>query len=189
MRRLVRMHGPCELKPNWKRSPYPALVQAVIYQQLSGNVAGKIFQRFVELFPGVPFPTPAQVIAASDDALRSAGLSRQKIAYIRDIAQHTDSGVVPLKRSAIVRTGDEAIIERITKVKGIGRWTAEMLLIFTLGRLDVLPADDYGVRKGYALAEGRDAPVTSVELREAGAVWAPYRSVASWYLWRAAEAT
>lgn len=188
MRRLIRAHGPCGLQPHWQRSPYAALVQAVVYQQLNGNVAGKIFQRFVDLFPGATFPTPAQVLAASDEALRSAGLSRQKMAYIRDIARQTDSGVVPLKRSAFARTGDEAIIKRITQVKGIGRWTAEMLLIFTLGRLDVLPVDDYGVRKGYMRAKGQDHPVNPRELREAGEPWLPYRSVASWYLWRAAEA-
>ncbi|MBK7662542.1 MAG: DNA-3-methyladenine glycosylase 2 family protein [Sterolibacteriaceae bacterium] len=188
MRRLIRAHGACGLEPAWARSPYEALIEAVIYQQLNGNVAGKIFRRFVELFPGAPFPPPAQVLAASDGAMRSAGLSRQKIAYIRDIAAHTGSGVVPLKRAAIARSKDEAIIERITQVKGIGRWTVEMLLIFTLGRLDVLPVDDYGVRKGYTRAAGADEPVKPRELRERGEIWAPYRSVASWYLWRAAEA-
>lgn len=188
MRRLVRAHGPCLMAPDWKRSPFEALVQAVIYQQLNGNVAGKILQRFVDLFPGAPFPTPAQVLAIDDDALRSAGLSRQKMAYIRDIALQTTAGVVPLKRAAIARSSDEAIIERITQVKGIGRWTVEMMLIFTLGRLDVLPVDDYGVRKGYSRADGRDDFVAPRELREIGGIWAPYRSVATWYLWRAAEA-
>lgn len=187
MRRLIRAHGPCGLDPAWRRSPYEALIEAVIYQQLTGNVAAKIFQRFVGLFPGAPFPAPAQVLAASDEAMRSAGLSRQKIAYIRDIAAHTCSGVVPLKRAAIARSKDQVIIERITQVKGIGRWTVEMLLIFTLGRLDVLPVDDYGVRKGYTRAVGGNEPVKPRELRERGQIWAPYRSVASWYLWRAAE--
>lgn len=188
MRRLIRAHGPCELQPHWRRSPYAALVQAVIYQQLNGNVAGKIFQRFVDLFPGAPFPAPEQVLAAGDEALRSAGLSRQKMASIRDIALQAHAGVVPLKRAALARSSDEAIIERITQVKGIGRWTVEMLLIFTLGRLDVLPIDDYGVRKGYAQATGRDSPLSPRELRDIGQRWAPYRSVAAWYLWRAADA-
>ena len=151
-------------------------------------MAGKIFQRLVDLFPGAAFPTPAQVLAASDEAMRSAGLSRQKMAYIRDIALHANHGVVPLKRAALARASDEAIIERITQVKGIGRWTVEMLLIFTLGRLDVLPVDDFGVRKGYTRADGRERAVKPRELRELGDVWAPYRSVASWYLWRASEA-
>ena len=187
MRRLVRAHGRCGLQPEWKRPPFEALVEAVVYQQLNGKVADKIFQRFIELFPATPFPTPAQVLEASDEAMRSAGLSRQKTATIRDIALHAHSCLVPTKRAAIARSSNEAIIERLTQVKGIGRWTVEMLLIFTLGRLDVLPVDDYGIRKGYTRAAGLDEPVSPRELREQGAIWAPYRSVASWYLWRAAE--
>ncbi len=188
MRRLIRAHGPCALQPHWRRSPYAALVQAVVYQQLNGKAAATIFQRFLDLFPAAPFPTPAQVLAAGDEALRSAGLSRQKVAYIRDIARQAHAGVVPLKRAAIARSSDEAIIARITQVKGVGRWTVEMLLIFTLGRLDVLPIDDYGVRKGYCQASDRDTPVSPPELRDIGERWAPYRSVAAWYLWRAADA-
>ena len=188
MRRLVRAHGPCGLEPAWKRSPYEALVRAVIYQQLTGHVAGKIMERFVDLFPEAQFPGPDALLGASEELLRSDGLSRQKAGYIRDIALHARTGVVPLRRSAIARAGDEAIIERLTQVKGIGRWTVEMLLIFTLGRLDVLPVDDYGVRQGYVRAAGRDDPVKPRELGEIGTRWAPYRSVATWYLWRAAEA-
>lgn len=188
MRRLVRAHGPCRLQPAWRRSPYEALVRAVVYQQLTGHVAGKILDRFVGLFPGSRFPLPSDVLDASDDALRTAGLSRQKAGYLRDIARHAQSGVVPMRRSAIARSGDEAIIERLTQVKGIGRWTVEMLLIFTLGRLDVLPVDDYGVRKGYMRASGGDELPKPRDLHDIGEIWTPYRSVAAWYLWRAAEA-
>jgi len=188
MRRLVCAHGPCGLEPAWRRSPYEALIRAVIYQQLTGHVAGKILGRFVDLFPGARFPLPADVLGASDEVLRSAGLSRQKAGYIRDVARCAQSGVVPLKRGAIARVGDEAIIERLTQVKGIGRWTVEMLLIFTLGRLDVLPVDDYGVRKGYMRASGSDELPKPRELQRIGEIWVPYRSVAAWYLWRASEA-
>jgi DNA-3-methyladenine glycosylase II len=169
MRRLVRTHGPCGLKPAWRRSPYEALIRAVIYQQLTGHVAGKIMERFVGVFPDTSFPAPDAILRASDELLRSAGLSRQKTGYIRDIAQHAQGGLVPMRRTAIARAGDEAIIERLTQVKGIGRWTVEMLLIFTLGRLDVLPVDDYGVRKGYTRAAGREEPVNPRELGRIGA--------------------
>lgn len=189
MRRLVRRHGPCGLKPDWKETPYESLVQAVIFQQLHGNAARAILRRFVELFSvGAGFPAPELVAAASDEALRGVGLSRQKAAYIRDIARHTIAGVVPTKRAVISRRGDEEIIERITAVKGVGRWTVEMMLIFTLGRLDVLPVDDYGVRKGFSKADRREEQVTPRELREIGAAWAPYRSVAAWYFWRESDA-
>lgn len=188
MRRLVRRHGPCGLAPDWRRSPYEALVRAVVYQQLNGVVAGRILERFVGSFADADFPGPPAVLAACDDTLRAAGLSRQKVAAIRDIAVHAAAGMVPLRRGALVRSTDEAIIERLTRVRGVGRWTVEMLLIFTLGRLDVLPADDYGVRKGFSRASGGDSLVAPKDLKEIGTAWAPWRSVAAWYCWRAAEA-
>jgi DNA-3-methyladenine glycosylase II len=187
LRRLIRANGPCTLAPAWRRSPFEALARAVIYQQLNGKAAATILQRFIDLFPETSFPSPEQLLRADEDALRSAGLSRQKTAYLLDIAAQTIQGVVPLKRSAFTRTTDEEIIARITQVKGVGRWTAEMLLIFTLGRLDVLPVDDYGVRKGFSIADGRSVPVTPGELGELGAAWAPYRSVAAWHFWRVAD--
>ncbi len=187
LRRLIRANGPCTLAPAWRRSPFQALTEAVIYQQLNGKAAARILQRFIDLFPETSFPSPEQLLRTGEDALRSAGLSRQKSAYLLDIAAQTIEGVVPLKRSAFERSSDDEIIARITQVKGVGRWTAEMLLIFTLGRLDVLPVDDYGVRKGFSIADGRSIPVTPGELRELGAAWAPYRSVAAWHLWRAAD--
>ncbi len=188
MRRLIAAHGPCALAPEWRRSPYEALVRAVAHQQLNGRAAQTILGRFIALFPETPFPMPEDVLAASEDDLRSAGLSRQKAAAIRDIALKASQGVVPMKRSEISRSSDDDIIRRLIQVRGVGQWTVEMLLIFTLGRLDVLPVDDFGVRSGFTKASRLPLPVTPRELREAGSKWAPYRSVAAWYLWRAANA-
>ena len=187
LRRLIRAHGPCGLAPAWRRVPFQALVQAIIYQQLHGRAAATILQRLIDLFPDAEFPTPQHLLAASDPALRGVGLSRQKMGYLRDLAAKTEAGLVPLRRAALARASDEEVIARLTQVKGIGRWTVEMLLIFTLGRLDVLPVDDYGVRKGYTRAAGRDTPVTPTELRRLGDAWAPWRSVAAWYFWRESE--
>ena len=140
------------------------------------------------LHPGSRFPAPADVLASSDEALRGAGLSRQKICYVRAIAEAANAGVVPVSRAGLAKLDDEAIIERFTQVRGVGRWTVEMFLIFGLGRLDVLPIDDYGVRAGFLRhAKGRDS-IKPRELGLHGERWAPYRSVAAWYLWRAVEA-
>ena len=188
MRRLIARHGPCRLSPEWRRSPYESLVRAVVHQQLHGKAAATILQRFVALFPESRFPTPEGVLGASEEQLRSAGLSRQKIAAIRDLAQKTDEGLVPGRRSEIKLCSDDEIIARLTQVRGVGPWTVEMLLIFTLGRLDVLPVDDYGVRSGYAKASRLEQPPTPGELRETGKKWAPYRSIAAWYFWREADA-
>lgn len=187
MRRLIRRHGPCGLSPNWRRTPYQALVQAIIHQQLAGAAARTIHDRFVALFPGPGFPTPEALLAMPDAALRSAGLSRQKMSYLRDIAARAASGALPRTRAPLARLSDEAIIEQFTQVRGVGRWTAEMLLMFTLGRIDVLPVDDYGVRCGFAKASGA-ASIAPAELRVIGERWSPYRSVAAWYCWRAADA-
>lgn len=185
---LIARHGPCRLAPDWTCSPYQALVRAVVYQQLHGKAAATILERMIALFPGVAFPSPDALLAASDDRLRSAGLSRQKTAALHDIARKTLDGIVPTNRLGLADAGDEELIQRLTQVRGVGRWTVEMLLIFTLGRLDVLPVDDYGVRNGYRKATGRDSLVPPRELLVRGAVWAPYRSVASWYFWREAGA-
>ncbi len=133
------------------------------------------------------FRAPRLSLAISDGALRSAGLSRQKASYIRDIASRAVSGTLPQTRAPLARLADEEIIELLTQARGVGRWTAEMLLMFTLGRLDVLPVDDFGVRSGYARACGIDS-ITPRELRAIGARWVPYRSVAAWYCWQAADA-
>jgi DNA-3-methyladenine glycosylase II len=188
LRQLIRTHGPCTLSPGWMHTPYQSLIRAVVYQQLSGKAAATIFKRFLDLFPGERFPSPERLVAADEALLRTAGLSRQKAAYIRAIAEQALAGVVPTRRAALKALADEEIIERIVTVKGVGRWTVEMMLIFTLGRLDVWPVDDYGVRKGYTAAARLDKLVMARELRALGEAWTPYRSVAAWYFWRAAEA-
>jgi DNA-3-methyladenine glycosylase II len=184
--RLITRVGPCRLAPDRKRTPYEALVRAVMFQQIHGKAANAILGRFVALVPEEPFPSPAAVLALPDEALRGVGLSRQKLGYIRDIAAHAHAGTIPTTRAPFVRLADETIVERVIVARGVGRWTAEMLLIFTLGRLDVLPVDDYGVRLGYLKAAGRKRAVKPQVLRRIGAAWAPYRSIAAWYLWRAA---
>lgn len=187
MRRLIRRHGDCALAPRWMHTPYEALVRAIIYQQLAGAAAKAIHDRFVASFPGHRFPPAAQVAQAPDALLRAAGLSRQKLSYIRDIAVRAAEGSLPASRKAIAHLADEAIIEQMTQARGVGRWTAEMLLMFTLGRLDVFPAGDYGVRSGFLKASGLES-IAPDALREHAARWGPYRSVAAWYLWRAADA-
>ncbi|MEO8037560.1 MAG: DNA-3-methyladenine glycosylase 2 family protein [Betaproteobacteria bacterium] len=188
MARLIAAHGPCTLEPRWRQTPYESLIRAVMFQQLHGNAARAILARFSALFPDSAFPTPDNVLSADDATLRSVGLSRQKASYIRAIAAGARDGVVPLRRAEFTRVPDEAIIERLTSIRGVGRWTVEMLLISTLGRLDVLPVDDYGVRCGFDRVARRREPVKPKELAVIGVRWAPYRSVAAWYLWRSAEA-
>jgi DNA-3-methyladenine glycosylase II len=158
----------------------------VAHQQLNGTAAATILKRFIVLFPGKRFPSPEDLVAAPEELLRSAGLSRAKVAAIKDIAAKTISGVVPRSRG-ISSLSNEEILERLTSVRGVGPWTVEMLLMFTLGRADVLPATDYGVRKGFALTYGWKELPTPRELLEHGERWRPYRSTAAWYLWRALE--
>lgn len=188
LRKLIRAHGPCGLSPNWRRSPYESLVRAIVYQQLNGKAASTILGRFLDLFDERGFPLPHAVLARSDEVLKTAGLSRQKLGYIRDVAQKAADGVIPTHRRGLLTCDDETLIERFTQARGVGRWTVEMMLIFSLGRLDVLPIDDYGVRAGYSKAAGLDDMITPKDLRAVGERWAPYRSVAAWYCWRAAEA-
>ncbi len=183
---IIRKVGPCLLKPKNGRTPFETLVQSVTYQQLNGNAAATILSRVKGLFPKRRFPTPADLLAMPEDRLRSAGLSRAKTLAIKDIATKTLAGVVPSSR-AIVRMSNEEILERLTLIRGVGQWTVEMLLIFTLGRLDVLPATDYGVRKGFALTYGQKDLPTPKELLAAGEKWRPHRTTAAWYLWRALE--
>jgi 3-methyladenine DNA glycosylase/8-oxoguanine DNA glycosylase len=168
------------------QSPFEALSESIVYQQLSGYAAAAIFARLVALFPPRKFPRPGDLLAISEDKLRSAGLSRGKIAALRDLATKTIDGTVPQMRE-LRRLSDDEIVERLSAVRGIGRWTAEMLLIFRLGRPDVLPATDYGVRKGFARVYRRKELPTPKELLAAGEKWRPYRTVASWYFWRALE--
>jgi DNA-3-methyladenine glycosylase II len=166
--------------------PYVALVRAIAFQQLHGNAARAILGRFVALYPGVAFPTPEMVLATEPDVMRACGFSAGKTAAIRDIAAKAAEGVVPTRRAA-VRLSDEALIERLTSIRGVGRWTVEMLLIFALGRKDVLPVDDFGVREGYRRLHDLDTQPKPKALAELALIYAPYRSVASWYLWRCAD--
>jgi len=185
--RVIKKVGPCPLAPRRGVQPYHALVKAVTYQQLNGNAAETIFRRFLAQFPETKFPAPEHVVAASDETLRSAGLSRAKTAAIKDIAAKTIAGVVPTRR-AIARMSDVEIVERLTTIRGVGPWTVEMLLMFTLGRPDVLPATDYGVRSGFALVYGLTELPLPKDVLAHGERWRPYRSVASWYFWRALDA-
>jgi methylated-DNA-[protein]-cysteine S-methyltransferase len=170
-------------------SVFFALAEAIAHQQLTTKAAATIFGRVRALFSHGPEGfTPEQVLGATDEALRGAGLSKAKALALRGLAARTQAGELPSLEEARAME-DEAIIERLMKVRGVGRWTAEMFLIFRLGRPDVLPLDDYGVRKGFASAFGMDELPTKRELDAHGERWRPFRSVASWYLWRVAERT
>ncbi len=196
--RIIARWGPCSLQQETTQSIFEALLESIIYQQLNGKVAATITARVKALFPentkrirtrrGLVggFPTPEQILAASEEHLRSAGLSQAKMLAIRDLAAKALDGTVPTAKQAH-RMSDEELIERLDTVRGIGRWTVEMLLIFRLGRPDVLPVDDYGVRKGFAKMRKLAELPKPKELMAYGERWRPYRSVASWYLWRAAE--
>ena len=187
MRRLMAVHGPCRLVPETRRSPFQSLVQAVAHQQLNGTAAGTILGRFKKLFPGRRFPRPEDLAGVTDEQIRACGFSFAKIRALRDIAEKALSGVVPASRQ-IAQLPDEEIIARLTAVRGVGRWTVEMLLIFQLGRPDELPADDFGIRNGFRVAyKKRDLPAPKA-LLQFGERWRPHATTAAWYLWRAADA-
>ena len=184
--RIIKQVGPCPLAPRRHVTPYQALVKSVTYQQLNGQAAETIFRRMLALFPGKRFPAPGDLVATPDEKLRGAGLSRAKTAAIKDIAAQALAGVVPPRR-IVAKMSDAEIIERLTTIRGVGPWTVEMLLMFTLGRPDVLPATDYGVRSGFARVYGLKELPSPQELLAHGERWRPHRTVASWYLWRALE--
>ena len=186
MSRLIREVGPYTLKPRNGRAPFESLVRAIAYQQLHEKAAESILKRFIALFPGRRFPRPEELLAANTRAIRRSGFSRAKVLALRDLAAKTLDGTVPA--GAIVRKlDDDAIVKRLIAVRGIGRWTVEMLLIFQLGRPDVLPADDFGVRNGFRIAYGRRSMPTPKAVLRYGERWKPYRTAAAWYLWRAAD--
>ena len=187
MRKLIRKHGPCVIVPETRRQPFQSLVQAVAHQQLNGTAANTILTRFKKLFPGRKFPRPEDLAGVTDAQIRACGFSFAKIKAIRDIAEKTLSGVIPNSRQ-IAKLTDEEIIARLTEVRGVGQWTVEMLLIFQLGRHDVLPANDFGVRSGFRNAYGHDDLPAVKDLLAHGEKWRPYRTTAAWYLWRAADA-
>ena len=183
---LIRRVGPPRLGVERGRDLYEALIRAIAHQQLHGKAAGAILRRFVELYAEGGFPLPGQVAATPDEALRGCGFSAAKLAAIRDICARTLDGTVPTRRSA-ARLSDLALIERLTAIRGVGRWTVEMLLMFTLDRPDILPVDDFGVREGFRRLHGLDAQPKPRDLAAIGEMWSPFRSVAAWYLWRAAD--
>jgi DNA-3-methyladenine glycosylase II len=184
--RLIRRVGPCRIQLRRRTSPFQALVQSVTHQQLNGTAAKTILKRVLALYPRQRFPGPADLLATPDRRLRAAGLSRAKVAAVKDIAAKTIEGAVPGRR-AMAAMADVEIIERLTTIRGVGPWTAEMILMFTLGRPDVLPATDFGVRKGFALVYGRRDLPRPADLLAHGECWRPFRSIASWYLWRALD--
>jgi len=165
---------------------FEVLARAIAHQQLHATAAGNILTRFIALFDGGVFPLPQHVVDADAARLRAVGFSHAKVAALKDLAIKSLAGVVP-ERSVLEQLGDEEIIERLTEVRGIGRWTVEMMLMFQLHRPDVLPVDDFGVRNGFRLAYGLRGMPTPKALAEFGERWKPYRSIAAWYLWRACE--
>jgi DNA-3-methyladenine glycosylase II len=183
---LMKRVGPFafQLKPH--PSPFLALTESIIYQQLHGKAAAAIFARVHERVGQGRRFTPEALLDTPDAALREAGLSGNKLAALRDLAQKTLEGDVPTLARAR-RMDDAALVEHLTRVRGIGQWTVEMLLIFRLGRPDVLPVDDFGVRKGFMLMRGLEAMPRPKELLEYGERWRPWRTVATWYLWRSLD--
>jgi DNA-3-methyladenine glycosylase II len=197
--KLIAKCPPCGIKPNYMQNVFEALMESIVYQQLSGKAAATILNRVKALFfppdtpthdtrhgKALPFPTPEQLLASSDELLRSAGLSGAKTKAVKDLAAKTIDGTVPDIKT-IRKMSDDDIIAHLTQVRGIGRWTVEMILIFNLYRHDVWPVDDLGVRKGYMNLQGLDEMPKPKELMALGEVYKPYRSVAAWYMWRAAE--
>jgi 3-methyladenine DNA glycosylase/8-oxoguanine DNA glycosylase len=182
---LIDRIGPVKLRPR-RLQPFESLVHAIIHQQLNGKAAGTILGRFRALFGSDGLPAPEAVLKQSPERLRSAGLSRPKASYILGIAQKAVDGHIPTLDECDQMT-DAEIVERLTSIKGVGRWTAEMLLIFNLGRPDVLPVHDLGVRKGFQFAYAKRKLPEPEQLARYGVRWAPYRTAAAWYLWRAAD--
>jgi len=182
--RHIAAVGPCRHRTTPGREPFEALVRSVAYQQLHARAGDAILGRLLALFgPGV-FPTPNQLLAADPAALRSCGFSASKLGTVLGIAQGRLDGVVPTREQALGMTDDE-LIERLVTLRGVGRWTVEMLLIYSLERLDVLPVDDFGVREGYRRLKAMEKAPTPAQMRALGAAWRPYRTIAAWYLWRA----
>jgi len=178
---LIEAVGPCTLQPN-DREPYESLVHAVAHQQLHGRAAEAILGRLTASYNN-RIPSAEELLNHDFEDLRACGFSARKIETLRTVAGAAQTGQIPTRQRA-KRLTDEALIERLVSLKGIGRWTVEMLLIFTLGREDILPVDDFGVRDGYRRLKRLEAAPTPKELQQLGQLWSPYRTVATWYLWR-----
>lgn len=182
--RLIDLHGPFEPRPS--DDPWSALIRAILFQQLAGAAASAIQRKWFGFYGDEDAtPTPQQILDTSDEEFRACGISRQKMSYFRDLAVHTTDGQLRLSR--LNRMPDEAVIKALTQVKGIGEWTAHMHLMFHLGRPDILPIGDLGVRKGMQVAYGLAEMPTPKQAAEIGVDWSPFRSVGSWYMWRAVE--
>lgn len=179
---LIQTVGPCTFTPQPEREPYEALIRAVAYQQLHPKAGDAIIARFLNLYKNT-FPSPQQLIATAFDDLRATGFSGRKIETLKGIAEGAISGLVPSREIADTMS-DEALIERLVTLKGIGQWTVEMMLIFTLERMDILPADDFGITDGYRRLKKLDTAPKRKDMAEIGKAWSPYRTIASWYLWR-----
>ncbi len=185
MRRVVNQIGPCELHPK-RLPPFQSLVHAIIHQQLNGQAAGTIFRRFRTLCGNGRFPTPKAIIACGVQRMRSAGISRAKAQYILELANRAKDGRLPTLKECDQMT-DQQLLENLTEIKGVGRWTAEMLLIFNLGRPDVLPVHDLGVRRGFQKAYRKKNLPDPDELDSIGTKWAPHRTTAALYFWQVAD--
>jgi DNA-3-methyladenine glycosylase II len=186
MARIIAKTGAFRFQLDQCASVYESLLEAIVYQSISGKAAATIYARIKALGSNGNCPTPAEILGISNQKLREAGLSGAKAAAMKDLAQKTIEGVVPSLEAA-GQLSDEELVERLISVRGIGAWTVEMFLIFRLGRPDVLPIHDYGVQKGFALAYGKKEIPKPRELAAFGERWRPYRTVASWYMWRAVE--
>lgn len=183
---VMRRTGPCGLTPRLRHSPFEELLESIVYQQLSGKAAATIYGRVRGLFPARRALSPQALLDTPDEALRGAGLSRGKTAAARDLAARTLEGVVPTA-AELRRMADDEIIERLTAVRGVGTWTVQMLLIFRLGRPDVLPVHDLGIQKGFQRTYRTRQLPKPRRIERDGEKWRPFRSVASWYLWRATD--
>lgn len=186
LKKAIRKIGTFHLENSSARSVFESLAKSIVYQQLAGAAAHSIWQRFCQLFPR-QMPMAKSTVKMTDEKLRGAGLSRNKMLAIRDLAEKTISGEIISDLRVIKTMTDEQIIENLTFVRGIGRWTVQMLLIFYLQRLDVFPEDDYGIRKGFAELYGLEELPKPREMRKSAEKWYPYRTIASWYLWRVAD--
>ncbi|WDY57309.1 DNA-3-methyladenine glycosylase family protein [Pseudomonas sp. PSKL.D1] len=182
--RHIAAVGPCLHQATPGREPYEALVRAIAYQQLHARAAEAILGRLLALFPECSFPAPQQLLGVPPETMRACGFSASKLATVQGIAQATLDGKVPCRNEALAMS-DESLIERLVALRGVGRWTVEMLLIYSLERSDILPVDDFGVREGYRRLKGMDKAPTPAKMRAIGGAWSPYRTIAAWYLWRA----
>ncbi|MFJ3155052.1 DNA-3-methyladenine glycosylase family protein [Pseudomonas protegens] len=181
--RHIAVIGPCRHEAKPAREPYEALIRAIAYQQLHAKAGDAILGRLLALYPDTSFPTAEQLLASEPEVQRACGFSAAKLATIRGIAQAAVEGVVPNLQEAR-HLSDSALVERLTSLRGVGRWTVEMFLIYSLERSDILPVDDFGVREGYGRLKRLDKAPTPRQMREIGEAWSPFRTVAAWYLWR-----